>query len=123
MGGQPILNKIGLIVREKNGEVKKRMILDTKQSGLKDCAAKHQRVLLPRLLDTITQALNLLSKCQDGEDVDFFVLDYCDAFWQIPLHPEERRFFCAKVNIAGVAKFVAFLRAIKTSRYGSAELF
>ena len=53
-GEAPILSKIGLIVKEKDGVVKKRMILDTKQSGLKHCSAKHQRVLLPRLLDAIT---------------------------------------------------------------------
>ena len=116
VGGAPILNKIGLIVRERNGEVKKRMILDTKQSGLKHCAAKHERVLLPRLLDTIVQALNLQSTCQQGEELDFFVLDYSDAFWQIPLHPEERRFFCAKVQIGGKVQYVVFLRAVQGSR-------
>ena len=93
LGGEaPILSKIGLIVKG----AKKRMILDTKESGLKHCSAKHQRVLLPRLLDAITQGLNLLSECGAEESVDWFVLDYSDAFWQVPLHPDERRFFCAK---------------------------
>ena len=100
---------MGLIVKEKDGRISKRMILDTKQSRLKECSAKHQRVLLPRLLDTITQALNLMSTAKPGEDTEWMVLDYSDAFWQVPLHPHERRFFCAKVLIGGQYKFVVFL--------------
>ena len=115
-GQQPILNKIGLIIKEKNGKVHKRMILDTKQSKLKECSAKHQRVLLPRLLDAITQALNLMNDCKEDEGMDWMVLDFSDAFWQVPLDPAERRYFCARVIINGVAKFVVFLRTVQGSR-------
>ena len=44
-GKAPILSRIGPIVKERNGEVKKLMVLDTRQSGLKHCYDKHQRVL------------------------------------------------------------------------------
>ena len=90
------MSKIGLIIKERNGGARKRMILDTKRSGLKHCSAKHQRVLLPRLLDAITLGLNLMATCGKGESMEWRVLDFSDAFWQVPLHPSGRRFFCAK---------------------------
>ena len=60
LGSEPILNKIGIITKERAGIVKKRMTLDTKVAGTKECSAKHERVLLPRLLDAIMQAMVLL---------------------------------------------------------------
>ena len=78
-GEEPVLNKIGLIIKTRAGEVKKRMILDTKQSRIKQCSAKYQRVLLPRVLDTIMNAMTLLNECGPDEDVDLFVLDYKDT--------------------------------------------
>ena len=57
-----------------------------------------------------------MSDCEEREDMEFMVLDFSDAFWQVPLHPEERRFFCAKVQIAGVTKYVVFLRTVQGSR-------
>ena len=53
----PILNKIGLIVKTRNGITKARMILDTKQSGVKRMTAKTERVTLPRLFDAILRLL------------------------------------------------------------------
>ena len=35
VGGKPVLNKLGLIVKTRNGVTKARMILDTKGSGVK----------------------------------------------------------------------------------------
>ena len=46
---EPILNKLGLIVKTRNGITKARMILDTKQSGVKRITAQAQRVLLETL--------------------------------------------------------------------------
>lgn len=63
LGEEPILNKIGLIVKTKNGQTKSRMILDTKVSNLKACRSKAQRVLLPRLVDAIVQGMGTYSKC------------------------------------------------------------
>ena len=49
VGGKPILNKIGLIIKVRGGVSKARMILDTKESGLKRITTKTQRVTLPNL--------------------------------------------------------------------------
>ena len=48
--GKPILNKLGLIVKTRNGIIKARTILDTKRSGVKRMTAKAEGVTLPRLL-------------------------------------------------------------------------
>ena len=44
---EPILNKLGLIEKVRNGIMKARMILDTKQSGVKTITGQAQRVTLP----------------------------------------------------------------------------
>lgn len=117
LGAEPVLNKIGVITKERAGKVKKRIILDTKVAGTKECSAKHQRVLLPRLLDAILQSLILYDQCGPDESMDWFVLDFSDAFWQMPLHPSERRFFCARVPINGVMKYVVYLRTVQGHSY------
>ena len=58
---EPILNRLGLMVKTSNGITKASMILDTKQSGVKRITSQAQRVTLPRLFDTILQMLYILS--------------------------------------------------------------
>lgn len=116
LGEAPILNKIGLIIKTRCGITKTHMILDTKVSSLKECSTKSQRVLLPRLLDAIVQALEVYSKCTLEEDLEFFVLDFSEAFWQVPLEPSERRFFCCQLVIDGKLQFIVFLRTVQGSR-------
>ena len=43
---------------------------------------------------------------------EFFVLDFTDAFWQLPLEPTERRFFAAKYR----GEYFVFLRLAQGSR-------
>ena len=58
----------------------------------------------------------LASGLADGEALDLFVLDFQEAFWQVPLSPAERRFFSAALLLGGVRKFVAYLRTAQGSR-------
>ena len=95
-----VLNKIGLIVKVKQDEAgnpveKARMILDTKESGVGALSGKHQRVILPRLLDAVLRLLYLMSIAvlDPAKSITAFVLDFTQAFWQIPIAPEERKFF------------------------------
>lgn len=61
--GNPILNKIGLVI---------------------NVTTKTHRAILPRLFDATLRKLFLLSiVCSAGEAINF-VLDYSDAFWQVP---------------------------------------
>ena len=92
-GGKVILNKIGLIEKVRNGKKKVRMILDTKQSDVKRITGKAQRVTLPRLFDAVLHMLSLMSLF--AGDVGAFVLDFTNAFWQVPINRREQRFFCA----------------------------
>ena len=65
---EPIPNKLGLIVKTRNGITKARMILDTKQSGVKRITSQAQRVILQRLFDAILQILFLLNRVTSGSD-------------------------------------------------------
>ena len=44
------------------------------------------------------------------------VLDFSEAFWQIPLHPDERKFFGARLTINGVIRYLLYLRTVQGSR-------
>ena len=98
--------------------MKKRVILDTRESLLRWCSEKGQRVLLPRILDVIMQILELLALPNADEDfgVSAFVLDFKEVFWQVPPHPDERKSFCAKLKIDGLERFFVFLRMVQGSR-------
>ena len=112
-----ILSKLGLIIKERNGVQKARMILDTKESGVGRLSGKYQRVILPRLFDAIIRLLFLMS-CMEGEAthaVLAFVLDFTQAFWQIPIRPEERKYYCATAILRGKRRFLAYLRAAQGS--------
>ena len=79
--GKPILSKISLIIKTRNGVTEKRTILDTKESGVKWITAKTHRVILPRLMDAVLRMLFLLSSLTSPEDtVSSFDFDFPDAF-------------------------------------------
>ena len=90
--GKPILSKFGLILKTRNGVTKARLILDTKESGIKLATGQWHRIVLPRLFDAILQLLALLAMLPGGASkdalsaaVEAFVLDFSDAYYQIPL--------------------------------------
>ena len=108
----PILNKIGLIVKTRNGVTKVRTILDTKQSGVKKMTTKTERITLPRLFDAILRLLCPMAAVVSPDvAVNAFVLDFSDASWQLPLRDDERKYFCATAKIKGKRKYLSFLRA------------
>ena len=69
----PVLSKFGLIVKTRANKIKKRLILDSKSSGISRVATKHERVVLPRMLDVALDTLHLM---EQHEDVEFMVLDF-----------------------------------------------
>ena len=89
-GEQPVLSRLGLIVKTRAGKTKKRTILDSKQSRVKHASSKSERIVLPRVRDVINAALHLSSICDYSESVSFLVLGFTEAFWKIPLAPSER---------------------------------
>ena len=104
--GKPILNKIGLNIKTRNGVTKARTILDAKQSCVKRMTAKVERVTLPRLFDAILRLLVLLGTVTSPDAAaKVCVLGFTDAYWQIPLRDDERMFFCATAKIRGRRKY------------------
>ena len=105
-------------MRTKKGKTKKRIILDIKESKIRYATKKKYRVLLPRSIDAVNDALELIARCRtpeeaqdlltaleaDGseletlEDVEFLVLDFVDAFWQAPIQKRERKYPVGRVR-------------------------
>ena len=103
-------------MKTRNGITKARTILDTKQSGVKRMTAETEWVTVPPLFDAILRLLFLISAvCTPEASVNAFVLDFSDAYWQIPLRDDERKFFCATASIKGKRNFIAFLRVAQGS--------
>ena len=116
-GEEPVVNKLGCIVKEKTtpeGDVvtKTRIILDAKQSKVTAATQRKYRSILPRLTDAVADALALASDCKPGEVIEQLIADVSDAFWLIPLAPVERKFFVAQFR----GKYLVFLRTAQGSR-------
>jgi hypothetical protein len=65
--------------------------------GVSKATRKYERTTLPRALDVVADTMGLLVQVADQTDlrkwVAFMVADFRDAFFIMPNHPEERRFF------------------------------
>ena len=132
-----MLSRFGLVIRTRNNKTKKRIILDLKESLISALSGRTNRVVLPRLTDHILALLEELDIIYDEDsaevddlpdliedddddddddsfDVEQFILDFCEAFWQVPLRPDERRYFVGKIkNIV-----LSYRRAAQGSRNG-----
>ena len=117
-GHKPILNKFACIAKEKFDPAsqtwitKRRIIMDSKRSRVKDASSRKFKSVLPRITDAVFSLLTMLENKEDHEDCEQFVIDATDAFWELGLHPEERRFFVGKVK----GKFLVYLRTAQGSR-------
>eukprot|EP00435_Cladocopium_sp_Y103_P041892 s1776_g11.t1 len=56
--------------------------------------------------------MKLLHGCAGDENVTLFIADVADAFWLIPLHQSERKYFVAKLK----GRYYIFLRTAQGSR-------
>jgi len=116
LGETPHLSRFGVVTKVRQGKTKHRVILDVKQSRVKECTAKVHRVPLPRITDVVFDILNMLAELplDEAEDLELLVLDFVDAFWNIPLAPAERKFFVGRLR----GRYYVFLRAAQGSRNG-----
>ena len=95
-GKVPVVSKGALITKEKEGVLKHRLILDCRISGTNSSTYKWERILLPRAWDLVRDGMRLKDLAQQrGEDPSlfYFVCDLTDAFYKVPLAPEERHYF------------------------------
>ena len=117
VGGEPVLNKFACVVKQKpDGSLKHRIIVDSKQSMVTAASRKMFKAVLPRATNLINDIVALVDSCGDKEEVEAFVLDADDAFWQIPLAQSERRFYCAVLNRPnGRKSYLAYKRTAQGS--------
>ena len=118
LGKDPAISKLGCIVKEKlnveTGQLTKktRIILDCKRSMISRYASRKHKSVLPRVTDAVRSALKLLWHCNHDEGVTLFIADVSDAFWLIPLHKSEQKYFVARLE----GRYYIFLRTAQGSR-------
>ena len=101
------LNKLALISKVKpDGSTKHRLVWDLLRSNVNAQVRQGERVVLPRLMDVINDAVDLASYSTEPNLV-LLGTDTSDAFHQVPLNPSERRFqgkyYSFKVLVFGSA--------------------
>ena len=84
------------------------------RSPQEESGRRTHRVVLPRISDAIADALEMVSHLEPGQEIDWPVLDFVDAFWNALLCHSERRFFTGKI----ADKYFTFLQATQGSRSG-----
>ena len=52
-----------------------------------------ERIVLPRIIDLVNDIIDLLLAASQDEQVTIMILDICNAFHLLPLHPTERKYF------------------------------
>jgi hypothetical protein len=93
---KPTISRVGVLEKvSAGGVIKRRVIVDSAQSGISKATTKPERVVLPRLLDVVNNCLFQLSHCwSEHFATELFVLDFTNAFFNVPLHEDERKHFC-----------------------------
>ena len=112
-------NSLGIVgerpVMSKLGRTKHRITLDCKKAGLTRSSKRSERTMLPRVSDAVSDIMEL-SETDMSLDLEVLilmgVLDFTDAFWMIPLHKSERRYFVTRIG----DRYFVFLRTAQGSR-------
>ena len=116
--GRVVLSKIGVIKKLRAGVMRLRMVVDSKASRVSKATRKYERTTLPRVLDVVQDHLTLLAFAErlreQGEDAELesLIADFKDAFFLLPNHPSERRYFCVEFG----GKIYVMLRTTQGSR-------
>ena len=114
VGGEPVISRFAVLSRSKNGKTNRRLILDLKQSKVTACTRKTHRVVLPRITDAVKDMLEIAVDAEQDEETEWLILDFIEAFWNIPLRHAERKHFVGKAG----GRYFVYLRAARGSRNG-----
>ena len=86
LGRAPIVNKLGMVVKIKEGKKKSRIVWDLRESRANLACSQGERILLPRLDDVAQSALNVYK----AKSTPWLaVVDVKDAFMNIPAGPDK----------------------------------
>ena len=114
-----VLSRLALIKKIRYGKTKLRLVVDSKRSRVSKATRKFERVTLPRVTDAVQDALELLASILRADPeadlnnwFEFFVTDFKDAFFQIPLAAAERHFFV----VCHQGKYFIALKTVQGSR-------
>ena len=104
--------------KEANGkftkELKRRLLLNLKKSGVTSISVKTERPELPRILDVVFSNLELLRGKRDVDNARLrhLILDFTHAFFNFPNRPDERRYFATRLQ-----QFIyTWMRTVQGSR-------
>ena len=91
--------------------------MDSKKSSVTAASKKMYKTVLPRATDLVSDLLAMLASANSPDEVEVFICDAEDAFWQVLLHPSERRFYCALLRRPdGTVRYLCFTRTAQGSR-------
>ena len=97
LGGPPLLNRLGVVVKMQGDHKKSRIIWDMRESKVNSRCDPAERIILPRLLDVVHDALGVI---RSGGNPTFAVVDIQDAFHNVPAG-EDRKYTVAAAPIDG----------------------
>ena len=112
-GGTATLSRIGVISKVQGDRIKLRLIHDLRRSGVNSKEVLPERVVLPRLQDARYSILELIEKVE-GNDWEIMGLDFSDAFKQIKVAPEERKYLTGKA-LDGFYKYLTIMFGVKSA--------
>ena len=97
-GVQPVLSKLGLIVKERAGKKKTRLVIDSKQSMVSKASRKFQRMELPTIMHAVWDMLDLCAEesMNPAYQLEHMVADVKDAFLLLPNCQNEWQFFAVQ---------------------------
>ena len=104
IGRKPILNKLGVIVKEKGDTRKARIIWDLKESSVNKLCNQAERIILPKLSDVTHDALEIFRR--KGKP-SFLAVDIKDAFHNVPAG-KDKAYTTASYNCEGEKKVLVY---------------
>ena len=110
-----VTSAIGVTVKYKGDPpIKKvRLVHDLRRSLVNEGINLEERLVLPRLRDAASDVLDLLERRQPNEVIALLFLNFSDAFKQIPVKHEEKRFLSGQA-MGGYFYFHRVLFGVKT---------
>ena len=94
--GQLVPSAIGVIVKMKAGVQKVRLVHDLRRSLVNQHILISERLVLPRMRDLVNDIAQLLELAEPGESVKVLSLDFSNAFKQLAVRTNEKRFLSGR---------------------------